>query len=174
MPDIVTLRLAQKYTDQKVSEAVGEGGSGDVVGPASSTDGHLAVFSGATGKLLEDRGVSPTDFATAAQGAKADTAVQPDDLAAVAFTGSYNDLTDTPSTPSVDLAALLAVSGAVVKLVYRDSNSRWELPDGTVPTLTNRAASIIWEGTSAQIPAQGAGDAEFREGDVALVRAESL
>lgn len=101
MPDIVTLKLAKKYTDQKVSEAVIEAGS-------------------------------------------------------------------------VDLASLLAVSGAVVKLVYRESNSRWELPDGTVPTLTNRAASIIWEGTSAQIPAQGAGDADFREGDVALVRTESL
>jgi hypothetical protein len=29
-------------------------GSGDVVGPAGSTDGNLAVFSGATGKLLKD------------------------------------------------------------------------------------------------------------------------
>lgn len=221
MPDIVTLKLAKKYTDQEVSEAVINAGSGDVVGPASSTDGHLAVFSGATGKLLADSGVSPTDFATAAQGIKADTAVQPSDLATVAtsgdyndltnlptlgtaaaqdveffataaqglkadsavqpgdlatvaFTGSYNDLTDTPQASSVNLASLLAVSGATVKLVYRASNSRWELPDGTVPTLTNRAASIIWEGTSAQIPAQGTGDAEFREGDVALVRTESL
>jgi hypothetical protein len=29
-------------------------GSGDVVGPAASTDGNLAVFSGVTGKLLKD------------------------------------------------------------------------------------------------------------------------
>lgn len=29
------------------------GGSGDVLGPASSVDGQLAVFNGATGKLLE-------------------------------------------------------------------------------------------------------------------------
>lgn len=36
------------------------------------------------------------DFATAEQGTKADTAVQPDDLASVATSGSYNDLSDKP------------------------------------------------------------------------------
>ncbi len=54
-------------------------GSGDVVGPASATDGHLAVFDGATGKLLKDGGApggggaslwtaltATTDFATTA------------------------------------------------------------------------------------------------------------
>lgn len=33
-------------------------GSGDVVGPASATDGHLAVFDGITGKLLKDGGAA--------------------------------------------------------------------------------------------------------------------
>ncbi len=32
--------------------------SGDVVGPGSSTDGHLAVFDGATGKLIKDGGAA--------------------------------------------------------------------------------------------------------------------
>lgn len=32
-------------------------GAGDVVGPASSTDGDIALFDGATGKLLQDGGV---------------------------------------------------------------------------------------------------------------------
>lgn len=41
-----------------------------------------------------------SEFATAAQGAKADTAVQPGDLATVATTGSYNDLSDKPTIPS--------------------------------------------------------------------------
>lgn len=31
-------------------------GGGDVVGPASATDGHLAVFDGATGKVIKDGG----------------------------------------------------------------------------------------------------------------------
>jgi hypothetical protein len=39
----------------------------------------------------------PSDFATAAQGATADTAVQPGDLATVATTGAYSDLSGTPT-----------------------------------------------------------------------------
>jgi hypothetical protein len=35
-------------------------GSGDVVGPAGATDGHLAVFDGVTGKLIKDGGAVPT------------------------------------------------------------------------------------------------------------------
>ena len=44
----------------KVSTAgaisVDPGGSGDVVGPAGATAGHLAVFADATGKILKDGG----------------------------------------------------------------------------------------------------------------------
>lgn len=61
------------------------------------------------------------DFATAAQGGLADSAVQPGDLAAVATTGDYNDLTSAPSIPSgtVESVAItvptgLAVSGSPV------------------------------------------------------------
>ena len=43
-----------------------------------------------------------TDYATAAQGSLADSAVQPGDLATVATSGSYNDLTDLPSLFSGD------------------------------------------------------------------------
>ena len=43
-----------------------------------------------------------SEFATATQGAKADTAVQPADLATVATSGSYNDLSDTPTIPSMN------------------------------------------------------------------------
>jgi hypothetical protein len=35
-------------------------GSGDVSGPSSAVDGHLAVFDGASGKVLKDGGVVPT------------------------------------------------------------------------------------------------------------------
>ena len=72
------------------------------------------------------------------------------------------------------ISTLLAITGTQVKLVYISANTRWEYPDGTVPTLTGRAASITWEGTSAQIPAQGTGDAQFQVGDTAFVRATSL
>ena len=42
---------------------------------------------------------SDARFATSAQGALADTAVQPSDLATVATTGSYNDLLNKPTIP---------------------------------------------------------------------------
>jgi len=52
-------------------------GTGDVVGPASAVDSNFAAFNTTTGKLIKDSGSKASDFATAAQGAKADTAVQP-------------------------------------------------------------------------------------------------
>lgn len=42
---------------------------------------------------------SDIDAATAAQGALADSAVQPEDLATVATTGNYNDLSNKPTIP---------------------------------------------------------------------------
>lgn len=41
----------------------GGGGSGDVVGPASAGNGNIALFDGATGKLIKDSNASITDFA---------------------------------------------------------------------------------------------------------------
>jgi hypothetical protein len=38
----------------------GGAGSGDVVGPAGATNGHLVVFDGATGKLVKDGGAVPS------------------------------------------------------------------------------------------------------------------
>lgn len=52
-------------------------GSGDVVGPASATASNFASFDGTTGKLIADSGSSAASFATAAQGATADSALQP-------------------------------------------------------------------------------------------------
>jgi hypothetical protein len=42
----------------------GAGGSGDVVGPASSTDNAVARYDGATGELLQDSAVFVTDGAS--------------------------------------------------------------------------------------------------------------
>ncbi len=60
------------------------GGASFVTGPASSVNNRVAIFSDTTGKTLADSGVilgsaassATTAFATAAQGVKADTAVQ--------------------------------------------------------------------------------------------------
>ena len=66
--------------------------AGDVNGPASAVSSNFALFDGTTGKLLKDAGINASTFATAAQGAKADTAVQPGSLGTAAYlnAGSAN------------------------------------------------------------------------------------
>lgn len=59
--------------------------AGDVYGPASAVNNNFAAFNLTTGKLIKDSGFSSASFATAAQGAKADTAVQPGDLGTAAY-----------------------------------------------------------------------------------------
>lgn len=59
----------------------GGGGSGDVVGPASSVDNNIAVFDGATGKLLKDGGAAVSSLATTSQlSTKQDTLVSGTDI----------------------------------------------------------------------------------------------
>lgn len=53
------------------------------------------------------------DFATAAQGAAADTAVQPGDLATVATTGDYNDLTNKPTIPTAPVQSVNSQIGHI-------------------------------------------------------------
>lgn len=84
------------------------------------------------------------------------------------------ELQATVMATSLTTTTLLATVGATIKLVYISANTRWELPDGTVPDLTGRTASILWEGTSDQIPAQGEGDSDFQTGDTAFVRETTL
>lgn len=53
-----------------------------------------------------------TDFATSAQGGKADTAVQPGSLASVATSGAYGDLSGTPAIPDALTDLDTTVTGA--------------------------------------------------------------
>lgn len=55
-----------------------------------------------------------TDFATAAQGAKADTAIQPGDLATVATTGQYSDLSGKPTIPTVNNPTITFMQGSTL------------------------------------------------------------
>lgn len=70
-----------------ISASISGGGGGDVVGPPSSVNNDVALFDGITGKLIKSGGqlgsaafTSFADYATAAQGALADTALQPEDI----------------------------------------------------------------------------------------------
>jgi hypothetical protein len=73
------------------------------IGAATAAQGAKADTAVQPGDLGTAAADDSTDFATATQGVKADTAVQPGALAPVATSGSYTDLQDTPSIPnSVD------------------------------------------------------------------------
>lgn len=54
---------SQTQIDEIISSSSGGGGgsgTGDVIGPASSTDNDLAAFDGTTGKLIKDSGILVT------------------------------------------------------------------------------------------------------------------
>ncbi|HET7630299.1 MAG TPA: hypothetical protein VFK03_02905, partial [Candidatus Saccharimonadales bacterium] len=80
--------------------------------------------------------LTPADVgaATTAQGAKADSAVQPADLAAVATSGDYTDLTNQPTIPTVNDAT--TASKGIVQLAG-DLGGSATAP--TVPGLTTKA-----------------------------------
>ncbi|WPZ13273.1 hypothetical protein T8J41_14020 [Nitratireductor rhodophyticola] len=87
----------QTYWDLVAAKGADGLGTGDVVGPASATDNNVVFFDGTTGKLIKDGGAlgsaafaASGDFATAAQGAKADAAFPKTD--AGALTGLRNCL----------------------------------------------------------------------------------
>ena len=94
-------------------EAVG--GGGDVVGPASVTDERIAVFDGATGKLLKEASVTVAGLATSAQGALADSAVQPADIADFA--------------PATGFDAMIALTQAEYDLLTPDADTIYFIVD---------------------------------------------
>lgn len=84
-------------TDNGDVAAVANGGSASIVVSDGTSSGAGAVTSvnGHVGVVVLD--AADVGAATTAQGAEADTAVQPGDLATVATTGAYSDLTGTPT-----------------------------------------------------------------------------
>lgn len=75
---LTTAGSATKYLNEQGNYVSITGGTGDVVGPASSVDANVVVFNGITGKLVKDSGISLSSKA---------------DLASPTFTG-------TPSLPT--------------------------------------------------------------------------
>lgn len=61
----------------------------------------IQAFNGHTHIKADIIDFNDSDYATAAQGLLADSAVQPSDLATVAFSGDYNDLTNLPTNNTV-------------------------------------------------------------------------
>lgn len=85
------------YADLSGKPTLGSAAAQNVEAFATAAQGAKADTAVQPGALGTAAAQSSGAFATAAQGATADTAVQPDDLAAVATTGDYDDLTGKPS-----------------------------------------------------------------------------
>jgi hypothetical protein len=99
-------------------------------------DGGATGLNAATGRVslgLGTAALSATgDFATAAQGALADSATQPGDLATVATTGVYADLS---GLPTLGTASALNVGTGAANVVQLDGSGR--LPAVDASQLTN-------------------------------------
>ena len=109
--------------------------NGNVVGPASAVANNFAAFNMTTGKLIKDSGYNATSFATAAQGAKADTAVQPGSLGSAAYltAGAANGVATLDAGGKVPTSQIPQMGD----LNYQGT---WDASTNT-PTLTSSAGT---------------------------------
>ena len=103
------------YTGAQIDAAIAKVGGieagADVTDTANVTAAGALMDSEVT-NLADVKAFDPADYATAAQGALADTATQPGDLAIVATTGAYSDLSGTPDLSSYVESDTTGVTGA--------------------------------------------------------------
>ena len=97
-------------------------------------------------------GIPKTDFASAVQASlgKADSAVQPGDLASVATTGSYNSLSNKPTIPT-DLSQLSADS--THRLVSDTEKSTWNGKQNALGFTPYNSTNPAGYQTAAQVSA---------------------
>lgn len=84
-----------------------------------------------------------TAYATAAQGSKADTAVQPGSLATVATSGSYNDLSNKPTIPTnLDSLTDVVITSPTTNQTLQYNGTNWVNATGGTGTVTSVAMSV--------------------------------
>ena len=132
---------------------------------AAQTSAQAAEASAAAAEAAADRAeqiadFNPADFATAAQGAKADTAVQPDALDAYALK------TEVPDTPA-DIGAATAAQGAKADTAVQSVN-------GAKPDSSGNVQLDLTTGTVRSVNGKdpdGSGNVQLSAGDVGAATA---
>ena len=102
----------------------GGGGSGDVVGPASATNGNIVLFDGTTGKLIKNSAYSPASFDVAGSAAAAlvsANAYTDTQISALSFvssvSGTLNRITSSGgTTPVIDISASYVGQSSITTL----------------------------------------------------------
>jgi hypothetical protein len=132
--------------------------SGDVTGPGSSASGNLVSFADTTGDVLADSGVSASDFATAAQGLLADSAVQPGDDADTLGSGVATDgmvLTadgsGSAAWESISAAGADAIAAVYVRTDGSDASNGLSLgaPKESIGSAITAASALLTAGADA-------------------------
>jgi len=151
-------------TTGKIIEDSGVAAS-DVVldNDARLTDARTPTAHAGTHATGQPDAIAPADIgaATSAQGSLADSAVQPGDLATVATTGAYADLSGTPAAATPDPTWIPAAAMAPLTSAGALANSRevgsiriidsWDFIAGATRTVTVQiGCPKLWTGTTAQ------------------------
>jgi hypothetical protein len=143
-------------------------GTGDVVGPASAVDDHLATFDTTTGKLLQDGGGTIGDVIAAAVSA-AVAAILPVNLSGANATGTlaagrFPALTGDVTSVAGALGTTLAAGSA-------SNLNAGTLPAGRLPALTGDVTSVA--GAAATTLAAGSAS-NLNAGTLAAARMPAL
>lgn len=152
--DIDDTATTNKFTTASdISKLAGIEAGADVTDTANVTAAGALMDSEVT-NLAAVKAFDPTDYATAAQGALADTATQPGDLATVATSGAYGDLSGTPTIPSA-IFSTISVSGQS-DVVADSATDTLTLAAGTGITITTNATTdTVTITNSGSAPAWG-------------------
>lgn len=114
--------------------AINSGATTALVNQITTNQGNITTIQTTIGGYGNIVTHNVSEFATADQGAKADTAVQPADLATVATSGSYNDLDDKPTIGNATLT--IQKNGTAVDTFTANATADKAI-NITVPTDTN-------------------------------------
>jgi len=113
--------------------AISQGGTGSATASGART--NLGLGTAAT--------TSASDYATAAQGAKADTAIQSADLATVATTGDYDDLSNKPTVPTtLDSLTDVVITSATNGQGLQFNGTNWVNSNAGSGTVTSVDMSV--------------------------------